>query len=263
MVINFLKIPHAGCTIVSMTRDQIIRYSRQLLLPEVRKEGQEKLLSARVLVVGAGGLGSPAIYYLAAAGVGTIGIADRDTVELSNLNRQILYSMEDLKKDKAHSAAARIAAFDPDIRVHPYSGLDEGGVVDAARGYDIVLDCTDSFESKFGLNDICVGLKKPFVHAGVIRTRGQVMTWIPGSACYRCVFREPPEKGAIKPCVEAGVLGVITGIIGSIQAAEAIKHILGKGSLLTDRMLTFDTMTMESRTISVSRHTGCVACGGW
>jgi molybdopterin-synthase adenylyltransferase len=244
-----------------MTKEQIIRYSRQLLLPEIGKEGQEKLLIGRVLVIGAGGLGSPALYYLAAAGIGTLGIADKDTVELSNLNRQIIHFTDDLKKDKAASAAEKVTKLNPDVRIHTYGLLDRESLADVIRDYDIVIDGTDTFDAKFGVNDICVKARKPFVHAGVIQTKGQVLTWVPGSACYRCVFKTPPEEGAIPSCEEAGVLGATAGVIGTIQAAEAIKFILGKGELLTNRLLTFDAMDMEFRTISVVRDPVCPVCG--
>lgn len=245
-----------------LSKEELQRYSRQLVMPEIGREGQRKLKNARVLVVGAGGLGSPVLLYLAAAGVGTIGIADGDRVELSNLGRQIIHDTAGLGRLKAESAAARIAALNPQVSVRVYPEFLTGENVDEViADYDFVIDGMDNFEGKFMLNDACVRRKKPFCHGGVIRFQGQVMTWIPGGgACLRCVFGDVPGE-EVPHCAELGVLGAAAGVIGSVQALEAIKYITGAGELLAGRMFIFDGMSMTARIAEFKKTSKrCKAC---
>jgi len=245
-----------------LSKDQFIRYSRQMILPGIGEAGQQKLLSARVLVVGAGGLGSSALYYLAAAGIGTLGIADGDRVSLTNLHRQILHFTDDLDKPKTNSAAEKLMRLNPGIRIVTHDIRIEASNVDRViPGYDFIVDGTDNFDSKFLINDACVKLKKAFSHGGILGFQGQTFTYVPGSACYRCVFREPPSPGACPSCAEAGVLGPLAGLIGTVQAAESIKFLLGSGKLLRNRLLTVDASDMEFRTIDIRRNPLCPACG--
>jgi molybdopterin/thiamine biosynthesis adenylyltransferase len=239
---------------MDFTNNQIERYSRHILLKEVGGIGQQKLLESRVLVIGAGGLGSPIATYLAAAGVGTIGIVDADVVDLSNLQRQILHHTADVGAMKVESAKATIESLNPDVNVelHPYL-INAENVQEIIRDYDFILEGTDNFPTKFLVNDACVLEDKAFNQGGILRFKGQTMTHVPGTASYRCVYRQPPPAGAVPTCSEAGVLGAIAGILGTIQAAEAIKYITGAGELLTDRILTFDALTMDFRTIPVKK----------
>jgi molybdopterin-synthase adenylyltransferase len=245
------------------TEEQLERYSRHILLAEVGVEGQERIRAARVLIVGMGGLGSPAALYLAAAGVGTIGLVDNDQVDLSNLQRQIAHFSQDVAVAKVESAAAKMRAINPDVRVETHQlFVRADNVMDLIRGYDFVIDGTDSFVTKFLINDACVLAGIPFSHGGILRFDGQTMTVLPGrSACYRCVFREPPPAGAAPTCAEAGVLGAIAGMLGTIQAAEALKYIIGVGEVLSDRLLTFDAKRMNFRTIKLGRQKSCPLCG--
>ena len=236
---------------MKLTNEQLERYSRHIILNEIGGKGQKKLLEAKVLIIGAGGLGSPIALYLAAAGVGTIGIVDADVVDLSNLQRQIIHTTADIGTPKVDSAKATINAINPDVKVITYHEfMTSKNIVDSIKDqdYDFIIDGTDNFPVKFLINDACVFLKKPFSHAGIIRFRGQTMTYVPGEGpCYRCVFETPPPKGAVPSCKEAGVLGAMAGVIGSIQATEAVKYILGIGDLLTGYLLTYDALTMEFR----------------
>lgn len=246
------------------TNEQMERYSRHFVLKEIGAEGQKKLFDAKVLVIGAGGLGSPAAIYLASAGIGTIGIADADAVDLSNLQRQILHTINDLGKSKAESAKETINQLNPDVKVnaHPVFVSAET-ILELISNYDIIIDATDNFTAKFLINDACVIAKKPFVHAGVIRFQGQLMTYVPGQGpCYRCVFQSPPPEDAVPACRQAGILGAACGIIGSMQAVEAVKYILGIGELLTGCLLTCDALRMEFRKIKLPKDTsGCAVCG--
>ena len=237
---------------VNFTNEQIERYSRHILLKEVGGIGQSKLLNSRVLIIGAGGLGSPIGTYLAAAGVGTLGIVDGDEVDLSNLQRQILHHSRDVGKNKVESARETIAMLNPEVTVeaHPYR-LNSENIRSIIREYDFILEGTDNFPTKFLVNDACILEEKAFNQGGILRFKGQTMTHIPGSASYRCVYRQPPPPGAVPSCSEAGVLGAIAGILGTIQAAEALKFITGAGDLLTNRILIFDALSMEFRTVSV------------
>ncbi|HBC27281.1 MAG TPA: adenylyltransferase, partial [Ruminococcaceae bacterium] len=220
---------------MAFTNEQLERYSRNIILSEVGVKGQKKLLNARVLIVGAGGLGAPAALYLAAAGVGTIGIADADEVDLSNLQRQIIHTTPDVGKAKVQSAKETMLAINPGITVNTYrTFVASDNVMELIADYDFILDGTDNFPAKFLINDACVLAGKPFSHAGIIRFRGQLMTYVPGRGpCYRCVFKEPPPPDAVPTCRQAGVIGAVAGVIGSLQALEAVKYIVGKGELLT------------------------------
>lgn len=248
---------------MNLTEEQIERYSRHILLPEIGGEGQERLLAGKVLVVGAGGLGSPAAYYLAAAGVGTLGIMDGDAVDLSNLQRQILHGTADVGRPKVESARDRLAALNPDVRVVPYrERLTAANALAILRDYDFVVDGTDSFASKFLVADACHFAGKPYSHAGILRFEGQLMTVLPGrTACYRCIFNAPPPAGVAPTCSQAGVLGAMAGVIGTLQAAEALKYLLGRGQLLTDSLLVYDALAAKFRKVALRRNPDCPLCG--
>ncbi|MBR6259529.1 MAG: HesA/MoeB/ThiF family protein [Oscillospiraceae bacterium] len=247
---------------MSFTNEQLERYSRHIILKEIGLKGQKKLANGSVLIIGAGGLGSPAAMYLAAAGVGKIGIADDDTVELSNLQRQIIHTTDDLGRQRAESAAETIRAINPDVEATTYTKrVTSRNILDIIKDYDFVIDGTDNFPAKFLINDACVMADKAFSHAGILRFCGQLMTVIPHeSPCYRCLDEEPPEK-AVPTCREAGVVGAVAGVIGTLQALEAIKYITGTGELLTDKMLVFDGLTMSFRKAEFSkRRSDCGIC---
>ncbi len=253
-----------------LTAEQKIRYSRHLRLPDVGEEGQSKLLDARVLLIGAGGLGSPAALYLAAAGVGTLGIVDFDNVDLSNLQRQILHGESWIGKPKVESAAARIRDINPDVQVTPHSEpITSANALEIIQGYDIVLNGSDNFPTRYLVNDACHFLHKPLVDASIFMFEGQVTIYHPGAPeegieqgpCYRCLYPDPPPPGEVPSCAEAGVLGVLPGIVGSIQAVEAIKLVLGKGEPLIGRLLTFDALEMSFRTLNIRRNPACPVCG--
>ena len=244
------------------TEEQIKRYSRHILLQDVGVEGQEKILNARVLVVGAGGLGAPVCLYLAAAGIGRIGIIDADVVDLSNLQRQVVHFTKDVGVPKVDSAREKIKAINPDVQVDTYQEfLNASNALDLIREYDFIVDGTDNFPVKFLINDAFVMAGKPFSHGGILRFNGQTFTHLPGTACYRCMFKEPPPAGAVPTCSQAGVLGAIAGMLGTIQAAETLKYFTGVGELLTDRLLTFDARTMQFRTVPVKHRDACPVCG--
>lgn len=248
---------------MQLTDRQIERYSRHIILEAVGVEGQAKLLASRVLIVGAGGLGAPAALYLAAAGVGTIGLMDADQVDLTNLQRQIIHYTADVGTEKVESAAAKLRAINPDVtvRVHRQWARADNlpGVI---RDYDFILDGTDNFAAKFLVNDACFFRRKPFSHAGILRFDGQLLTVRPGqTACYRCIFPAPPPPGAVPSCSQAGVLGVLAGVVGTLQATEALKCLLGQGDLLTDTLLTFNALRMEFRKVRVRRNPRCPLCG--
>ncbi len=251
---------------MAMTDEQIERYSRHIILKEVGAKGQKKLLDAKVLIIGAGGLGAPAAMYLAAAGVGTIGIVDADEVDLSNLQRQIIHSTADIGKTKVKSAKETMNAMNPDVVVKAYHMfVDSTNIRELIREYDFVIDGTDNFPAKFLINDACVMEKKPFSHAGIIRFKGQLMTYVPGEGpCYRCVFKNPPPKDAVPTCKQAGVIGAMGGVIGSLQAMEAVKYIVGVGKLLTGHLLTYDAVNQEFRKIKLPSDTSkCPICGDY
>lgn len=233
------------------------------MLGQIGEAGQHKLLSAKVLIVGAGGLGSPAAVYLAAAGIGTIGIVDADKVELSNLQRQILHHTSDLSVEKVKSAKTKLQAINPDVTVKAYhEQLKAANIRKIIREYDFVIDATDNFPSKFLINDACFFESKPFSHAGVLRFDGQLMTVIPGkTACYRCIFRSPPSADLARTFSRAGILGVLPGVVGTLQATEALKYMLGIGNLLTDTLLTYNALSMEFRKVRCKRSHDCPLCG--
>ena len=248
---------------MAFTNEQLERYSRHIILQEVGVKGQKKLLNASVLIIGAGGLGAPAALYLAAAGVGTIGIVDADEVDLSNLQRQVIHTTNDVDKAKVKSAAETMEAINPDVTVKTYrTFVDSSNIMDLIKDYDFIIDGTDNFPAKFLINDACVMAEKPFSHAGIIRFKGQLMTYVPGEGpCYRCVFKNPPPKDAVPTCKQAGVIGAMGGVIGSLQAMEAIKYIIGKGDLLTGKLLTYDALKMEFHTIKLPKDDHCAVCG--
>lgn len=247
-----------------MTEEQLERYSRHLILKGIGVAGQKKLLESKVLVIGAGGLGSPAIMYLAASGVGTIGIADGDEVDLSNMQRQIIHRNEAIGTSKALSAARRVKEINPDVQVNVYEErVNSENIGKIIESYDFIIDGVDNFATKFLINDACVLAKKPFCHAGIREFYGQVLTYVPGEGpCYRCIFEEIPKAGDVDYCSALGVLGSIPGIVGSIQALEAQKYLTGKGELLTGKMLRIDGLTMQFRRISIPNHSEtCRVCG--
>lgn len=238
-------------------------YSRNIRIPEIGEEGQLKLLNSRVLIIGLGGLGSPALSYLAACGVGEIGIVDGDRVELSNLQRQILHGRDDLGRKKTASAARSVSRLRPDLRLIPYScRISETNSREIIAPYDFIIEATDNFASKFLINDACVRLGKAFSHAGILGMYGQTMTIVPGAGpCYRCVFGDPPPPGAVPTTGDAGVLGAVPGVLGAIQAAEAIKYLLKRGRLLVGRLLTWDALDMRFREIPLPMEGRCGICG--
>jgi molybdopterin/thiamine biosynthesis adenylyltransferase/rhodanese-related sulfurtransferase len=246
----------------SLTSDQRARYSRHILLPEVGEEGQVKLLESKALLIGAGGLGSPAAIYLAAAGVGTIGIVDNDVVDASNLQRQILHNLDRLGQSKVESARETLTALNPDIKVEPHNvRLSADNVIDVLDGYDVIVDGGDNFPTRYLVNDASLHLKTPVVHGSIFRFEGQVSVFDPYvGPCYRCQYPEPPPPELAPSCAEAGVLGVLPGIVGSIQAVEAIKLILGIGDSLVGRLLTYDALTQEFMNLRIRRDPDCPAC---
>ena len=245
------------------TPEQTVRYSRHFLLPEVGEEGQAKLLKAKVLMVGAGGLGSPSAYYLAAAGVGTIGIVDNDVVDLSNLQRQILHTNDRIGMPKTESAKMTLQGLNPDVRVIPYQKkLTSQNIMEIIKDYDIVVDGCDNFPTRYLVNDACFMTGKPNVHGSIFQFEGQASVFYPGKGpCYRCLYPEPPPADMAPSCAEAGVLGVLPGLIGTVQALETIKLILGKGESLVGKLLCFNTLTNEITTLNLKADPACPLCG--
>ncbi len=248
------------------TEEQIKRYARHIILPEVGGKGQEKLLNSKVLVIGAGGLGSPAILYLAAAGVGTIGIVDFDVVDLSNLQRQIIHNTERVGTPKVESAKKTVEMLNPDVKVITYNTrISKENIMDIIKDYDVVLDGTDNFPTRFLINDACYFAGKPLVSAAMLRFEGQVSVFDyrnkENSPCYRCLFPEPPPPGLVPSCQEAGILGSIGGIMGCIQATEAIKLILGIGEPLVGKLLIMDALSMDFRKVKLRKDPNCPLCG--
>lgn len=247
-----------------LTDDQIERYSRHIILKEVGGKGQKKLLNGKVLIIGAGGLGSPAALYLAAAGVGTIGIADADVVDLSNLQRQVIHHTSDVGTPKVQSARDKMLAINPEanVRIHQIR-IEAANIAAIIADYDFVIDATDNFTAKFLINDACVMAGKPYSHGGILQFIGQTMTVKPGkSACYRCLFQSAPPPGAIPTCAQAGVIGVLPGVIGTLQATEAIKYLLGVGELLINRILIYDAMENDFTKVEIAKKPLCPVCGG-
>jgi len=248
------------------TEEQIKRYARHIILPEVGGKGQEKLLNSRVLVIGAGGLGSPAILYLAAAGVGTIGIVDFDVVDFSNLQRQVIHNTERVGTPKVESARKTVEMLNSDVKVIAYNTrISKENIMDIIKDYDVVLDGTDNFPTRFLINDACYFAGKPLVSAAMLRFEGQVSVFDfrikEQSPCYRCLFPEPPPPGLVPSCQEAGILGSIGGIMGCIQATEAIKLILGIGEPLVGKLLIMDALSMDFRKVKLRKDPNCPLCG--
>jgi molybdopterin/thiamine biosynthesis adenylyltransferase/rhodanese-related sulfurtransferase len=247
---------------VTLSKEQKTRYSRHTLLPEVGEAGQAKLLDSKVLLIGAGGLGSPAALYLAAAGVGTLGIVDFDTVDASNLQRQILHSMDRIGQAKVESARETLQALNPDVKIEPYRvRLSAENVLQIMSGYDLVVDGGDNFPTRYLVNDASLHLRIPVVHGAIFRFEGQASVFNPyDGPCYRCLFPQPPPPELAPSCAEAGVLGVLPGIIGSIEAMEAIKVLLGIGEPLIGKLLTYDALTQDFRQLKLRRNPECPAC---
>jgi molybdopterin/thiamine biosynthesis adenylyltransferase/molybdopterin converting factor small subunit len=246
----------------ALTEEQVLRYSRHIIMPQVGSSGQRKLMEARVLVLGAGGLGSPASLYLALAGVGTLGILDFDAVDLSNLQRQVLHHTRDVDRPKVESAWDTIAAHNPDVRVVPHQvALTSENALDIISQYDIVVNGMDNFPARYLTNDACVLLKKPLVDGSVLLFDGQATVYLPGKGCYRCLYPTPPPPGVVPSCADAGVLGALPGVIGCMEAIEAIKLILGAGQSLSGRLLLFDALAMEFRVVRIRRDPDCAVCG--
>ena len=248
----------------NLSNEERVRYSRHLIMPEVGMEGQQRLKAARVLCIGAGGLGSPAALYLAAAGVGTIGLVDFDDVDLSNLQRQILHGTKDVGRSKLESARDRLGDLNPKINIEPHEcRFSSANASDLVERYDITVDGSDNFPTRYLSSDVCVFARKPNIYGSVFRFEGQATVFAPhlGGPCYRCLFPEPPEPGTIPNCAEAGVLGILPGIIGMVQAIETIKLILGVGQSLVGRLLHFDALKMKFRELNLRRDPQCPVCG--
>jgi adenylyltransferase/sulfurtransferase len=249
---------------IKLTDNERIRYSRHLIMPEVGADGQRRLKDASVLCIGAGGLGSPVALYLAAAGIGRLGLVDFDTVDLSNLQRQVLHGTKDVGRSKLESARNRLCDLNPEIDVELHEArLTSANAIDLVEAYDIVVDGCDNFPTRYLSSDVCVWTRKPNIYGSVFRFEGQATVFAPhlGGPCYRCLFPEPPDPGSIPNCAEAGVLGVLPGVIGLVQAIEAIKLILGSGQSLVGRLLHFDAMKMKFRELNLRRDPHCPVCG--
>jgi molybdopterin/thiamine biosynthesis adenylyltransferase/rhodanese-related sulfurtransferase len=248
---------------VNLSADEVRRYSRHLLLPEIGLEGQRAIKGARVLCVGAGGLGSPVSFYLAAAGIGTLGIVDYDVVDFSNLQRQILHMTSDVGRPKVESARDRLAAINPEVRIETHEcSLSPANAIDLVSRYDLVVDGTDNFPTRYLVNDACVLTRRPYVYGSIFRFEGQASVFAAGNGpCYRCLYPEPPPPGLVPSCAEGGVLGVVPGIIGTIQATEALKLVLQTGGTLVGRLLILDALQMKFREIHLKRDPQCPVCG--
>ncbi len=249
-------------TPLAFNKEQVQRYSRHLILPQVGSKGQRKLLESKVLLIGAGGLGSPTALYLGAAGVGTLGIVDFDVVDLTNLQRQILHRNSDVGRPKVDSATDTLKGINPDVNVvsHPVR-LSSENIFDIIEDYDVIVDGTDNFPTRYLVNDACVMSKKPNVHGSIFLFEGQASVFTHDKGCYRCLYPDPPPPGMVPSCAEAGVLGVLPGIVGTIQAIETIKLLLGLGDSLAGRLLIFDALDMDFRQVRVRRDTECPVCG--
>ncbi len=252
---------------MDFNEEQLNRYARHILLPEVGGEGQAKLLQAKVLVVGAGGLGAPVLMYLAAAGVGTIGIVDDDVVDLSNLQRQVIHTTQSIDQPKVVSAQERLKAINPDIQVNLHQErLTSANIMDIIANYDLVADGTDNFNTRFLINDACHLAHKTLVSAAILRFDGQLSTYKSHEVgedkpCYRCIFREPPPEGQVPTCAQAGVLGAICGTMGSLQATEVLKEIMNVGKSMSGTLMIYDALHTEFRNVKVKRDKGCPLCG--
>ncbi len=243
--------------------DQVRRYARHILLPQVGGAGQDRLLRSRVLIVGTGGLGSPVALYLAAAGVGHLALVDDDAVDMSNLQRQVLFDTPSVGAAKTAVAAGRLKALNPDVTVDAHTvRLDAGTARQLVPGNDVVVDCTDNFETRYALNAACVNANRPMVTAALMRFDGQVTTVVPGQGpCYRCLFPEPPDPGTVPSCAEAGVFGALAGLLGSMQAMEVLKLLLGIGDPLMGRLMLVDALGMSLQSVAVARDPDCIDCG--
>ena len=257
------RVAREGDELPQLTQQELLRYSRHLILPNVELDGQRRLKAARVLIVGAGGLGSPVALYLAAAGVGTLGLVDFDDVDVTNLQRQVLHGTKDVGRPKLMSARERIQDINPYVHVEPHdTRLTSANALEIMREYDLVVDGTDNFATRYLTNDACVLLDKPNVYGSIFRFEGQASVFATSAGpCYRCLFPEPPPPGLVPSCAEGGVLGVLPGMIGTIQAAEALKLILGAGDTLVGRLLLVNALTMEFRTVKLRKDPSCPACG--
>ena len=246
--------------------EQLMRYARHVVLDEVGEEGQIKLLGSRVLVIGAGGLGSPVLIYLAAAGVGTLGVVDDDVVDITNLQRQIVYGTEDIDRPKVESAAQRLRQINPAVPVnrHPFRIVPENAV-ELIRQYDLVLDGSDNFDTRYMINDACYLAKTPLVSAALLRFEGQITTIKAyegdEAPCYRCIFPHPPAPGLVPRCEQAGIFGSVAGVLGTMQATEALKELLGLGRSLSGRLVLYDAMNSDTRSLKVQRDPACALCG--
>lgn len=245
-----------------LSKSQLQRYSRHIVLPEIGIEGQQKIMAARVFVVGAGGLGSPVSLYLAAAGVGRLGIIDSDKVELSNLHRQITHTTKRVGMPKVDSARIALEAINPDVRIDTFNdNLDKGNILEMFNGYDIVVDCSDNFATRFLINDTCVLTGKPLVTGAILRFEGQVTTILPGrSHCYRCLFEDMPPSEYVLSTEVSGLIGAVPGVIGPLQAMEVLKMITGTGKLLTNRLLLYDALKTRFRKVRIPRNPECPVC---
>lgn len=243
--------------------DQLLRYSRHIILPEVGGKGQAKIANAKVFIIGAGGLGCPVGYYLTAAGVGTIALIDNDTVEMSNLQRQIAHSVNTIGMPKVESAKKTFKALNPDVNIiDMQKRISKDNILDLIHDYDVVVDGSDNFPTRYLVNDACVMAKKPLVSGAILRFEGQVTTIVPGEGpCYRCLFEEPPPPGLVPSCQEAGVLGVLPGVIGGLQATEVLKLILGKGELLKGELLIYNALKTTFRKVKIPKNPQCPVCG--
>ncbi len=253
--------PDAGGA--GLSKEEILRYSRHLIMPEVGMEGQLKLKQAKVLLIGTGGLGAPLGLYLAAAGVGRLGLVDFDVVDFTNLQRQVTFGSSDVGRAKTEAARERLANLNPDIRIEPFeTKLTSENALELFKDFDIIVDGTDNFPTRYLVNDACVLLGKPNVYGSIFRFEGQVSVFgAPGGPCYRCLYPEPPPPGLVPSCAEGGVLGVLPGIVGSIQAMETIKLILGRGENLIGRLLLFDALAMKFREMKLRKNANCPMCG--
>jgi len=247
---------------IVLTPEQVKRYSRHIIMSDVGSKGQRALMGAKALIIGAGGLGSPSAIYLSLAGVGTVGIVDFDVVELSNLQRQVLHHTADVGRPKVQSAIDNIKAYNPDVNVVVHeTRLESDNAMEIIGQYDLVINGADNFATRYLVNDACYLLNKPLIDGSILIFDGQATVFLPGEGCYRCLFPSPPPPGMVPNCAEAGVLGALTGLVGSIQATEALKHILGIGESLSSRLLLIDALSMTFREVRLKRNPDCPLCG--
>ena len=247
---------------IALTPDQVKRYSRHIIMNDVGSKGQRALMQSKALIIGAGGLGSPSAIYLSLAGVGTVGIVDFDVVELSNLQRQVLHHTSDVGRPKVQSALDNIKSYNPDVNVVLHeTRLESDNAMDIIGQYDLVINGADNFATRYLVNDACYLLNKPLVDGSILIFDGQATVFLPGEGCYRCLFPSPPPPGMVPNCAEAGVLGALTGLVGSIQATEALKYFLGIGDSLSSRLLLIDALSMSFREVRLKRNPKCPLCG--